>query len=233
MKRVGITQRVIYAERIKERRDALDQRWQGFSAACGMMLVPIPNNLKSPSQYAEKMELDGLIFSGGNNLGFHEKGIIEGKSLPNDDVAYERDNTELSLIKWAIAKEKPIIGVCRGMQALNVYFGGRLNKVDAKKHVAKEHPLAFREELQNFYSEESVVNSYHNWGITHNGLAKVLAPLATSDRFEIEAFKHQNLPFIGIMWHPERYMECRNSDILFFRKVFYIEDKELVNSKVE
>lgn len=225
MKRIGITQRVVYVERIKERRDVLDQRWYDFADALGVMLVPIPNNLKEPAWYIDELEIDGLIFSGGNNIGFQGKEIIEGKSIQEDDVANERDETEIDLIEWAVKDNKPIIGICRGMQVLNAYFGGSLSKVDTKQHVAQEHSLVFEGELQKYYSKEPIVNSYHNWGITRNGLAKDLAVFATHDKSEVEAFKHQDFQFIGIMWHPERYLECRNSDLSFFKKIFQIEQQ--------
>lgn len=224
MKRIGITQRVVYVERIKERRDVLDQRWYDFAHALGVMLIPIPNNLKKPSRYVEELEIDGLIFSGGNNIGFQGTEIFNEKSIEADDVAYERDKTEIDLIEWAEKDNKPIIGICRGMQVLNAYFGGSLSQVNTKQHVAKEHTLEFIEgEFKNHYLEELVVNSYHNWGILLDGLAKTLHPLATYGKSEVEAFKHRQFPFTGIMWHPERYSDFRNGDLLLFRKVFHID----------
>ena len=224
MKRIGITQRVVYVERSKERRDVLDQRWYDFADALGVMLVPIPNNLKNPDKYVEELEIDGLVFSGGNNIGFLKKVLLQGKSIQEDDVAYERDETEINLIDWAEKNDKPIIGVCRGMQVLNAYFGGRLSKVDAKQHVAKEHALDFKKgDFETFYLNEFIVNSYHNWGIEVDGLAESLDPLATYGTTEVEAFKHQLYSFLGIMWHPERYSTFKNSDLSFFKKIFQID----------
>lgn len=224
MKRIGITQRVVYVEQISERRDVLDQRWYDFADALGVMLVPIPNNLKNTDKYVKELEIDGLVFSGGNNIGFLEKELIQGKSIQKDDVAYERDVTEMNLIDWAEKNDKPIIGVCRGMQVLNAYFGGRLSKVDPRQHVGKEHALDFKKgDFQMFYLNEYMVNSYHNWGIEVDGLAESLDPLATYGRLEVEAFQHQISSFVGIMWHPERYSTFNNSDLSLFRKVFQID----------
>ena len=223
MRRIGITQRVVYVDRIKERRDVLDQRWYGFADALGVLLIPIPNDSKECIRYVEELEINGLIFSGGNNIGLHGKELIQGKSLQKDDVAYERDKTEINLSEWATKNYQPIVGVCRGMQVLNAYYGGTLSKVDAKQHVATKHNIEFIDrEFRNHYLEDPVVNSYHNWGITCDGLAKSLNPLAMYGESEVEAFKHHNFPFFGIMWHPERYSELRNSDLSLFRKVFYI-----------
>ncbi len=220
MKRIGITQRVVYHDRIKERRDVLDQRWHDFANALGVMLIPIPNNLKQPSSFADELNLEGLIFSGGNNISFLGREIIEGKSIQEDDVAYERDTTEIALIDWAIEKEKPIIGVCRGMQVLSAYFGGSQNKVDPEIHVAKEHVLNFEDdETISHYTNEKMVNSYHNWGILQEGLAKPLIALATYKKSEVEALRHPKYSFFGIMWHPERYLKFKESDLAFFKAV--------------
>lgn len=114
------------------------------------------------------------------------------------------------------------MGVCRGLQVLNAYYGGSLSKVDAAQHVAKEHALEFEdEEFKLHYLKEQVVNSYHNWGILTDVLAKPLTTLATFKKSEVEALKHHELPFYGIMWHPERYSEFRNSDLLFIKEVFH------------
>lgn len=226
MKRIGITQRVVYVERIKERRDVLDQRWYDFSDVLGIMFVPIPNNLKNVVKYVEELKIDGLVFSGGNNIGFLGKELTQGELIQRDDVAIERDVTEINLIDWAEKNEKSIIGICRGMQVLNVYYGGTLSKVDTKQHVAKDHSLELKErEFRTYYLAEPLVNSYHNWGIKFDGLAKPLKPLAMFEESEVEAFRHQNFPFFGIMWHPERYFKFRNSDLSLFRKVFHINQK--------
>lgn len=225
MKRIGITQRVVFVERIKERRDVLDQRWFDFAHVLGVILVPVPNNLKEPVRFVEELEIDGLIFSGGNNIGFEGREIIKGKSIEKDDVAYERDKTEIDLIEWATKYKKPIIGVCRGMQILNAYFGGSLSKVNLNQHVGKEHTLEFIDQgFKTLYMDEPIVNSYHKWGITQDELGKSLITLATHEEKEIEAFKHNEASFIGIMWHPERYAKFRKSDLSLFRKVYRINE---------
>ncbi len=223
MKRLGITQRVVFAERIKERRDVLDQRWYDFADALGAILIPIPNNLKDPARYVEELEIDGLIFSGGNNIGIKSQDLVKGKSIEEDDIAYERDKTELALLKWAISKEKPLVGVCRGLQFINVYFGGLLSKVDPDIHVAKTHAVKFKEWV-DIYSQNAQVNSYHNFGLTISDLAEDFSPTALYLN-EVEGLSHKTFNIKAIMWHPERYTKIRTEDINFFKRSLCLNSK--------
>ena len=70
-------------------------------------------------------ELDGFIFQGGSDLApetYGEKPIVAGKWLGDA----HRDRYELAIMDYAIKKDKPILAICRGMQLMNVYFGGSL-----------------------------------------------------------------------------------------------------------
>ena len=69
MKKIGITQRVVYDSFSKEVRDTIDHRWYDFGKNFNIKLFPIPNNLQSISEYLTTLNLDGFILSGGNNIG--------------------------------------------------------------------------------------------------------------------------------------------------------------------
>jgi len=219
--RIGITQRVVYVERIAERRDVLDQRWYNVAKLLGVLLIPIPNNLDSPTDYVTELDIQGLIFSGGNNIGTIGKKRIEGKTLVDDDVAYERDKTETELLSWASESKKPVVGICRGMQLINAYFWGGQKNVDASIHVASNHSVEFISELyQNIYGSKVQLNSYHRYGIIKANLAKELKADGVYNSNEVEAFSHEELPLYGIMWHPERYNEIRSEDLKLFSNIF-------------
>jgi len=222
MKRIGITQRVVEVPGRSERRDVLDQRWYEFAEQVGIFLIPIPNALHHPDKYIEKLEMDGIIFSGGNNVGYEKDRLVEGKTLEEDDVAVERDRTEALLLEWAMDNNKPLIGVCRGLQFIHCYFGGALTPVDAKKHVAVNHAVHFpdRQSL-DIYGGQEQFNSYHDWGVDQDELASSMHLLGTTGN-TVEMFKHSDKNIWGIMWHPERYEEFTEGDITLFRKVFKV-----------
>ena len=193
MKRLGITQRVENIPSYNERRDCLDQRWSILAFHLGYFPVPLPNiaSEKVPA-LLDNLKLDGILLSGGNSI---------TSLYPNaeaDDLAPERDAFEQAILDETIKRNVPIIGVCRGMQLINVVFGGRLVPING--HVGEDHLIKHAE---NRPIPERV-NSYHNWTIPQDGLAPILTPIAFDLAGNVEAFEYVDKNILGIMWHPER-----------------------------
>ena len=89
----------------------------------------------------------------------------------------------------------------RGMQLINHFFSGSLSRVSG--HTRTKHTINVLSD--NFYLSNNLeVNSFHDWGIYESDLSNNLHPIATADDGTIEAIAHEQLPWIGIMWHPER-----------------------------
>jgi N5-(cytidine 5'-diphosphoramidyl)-L-glutamine hydrolase len=191
MKRLGITQRVENIHSYNERRDCLDQRWAALSFHLGYFPVPLPNiAAEQVSFLLNNLKLDGILLSGGNSI---------ASLNPNaNDLAPERDIFEQTILNEAIKRNTPIIGVCRGMQLINVELGGQL--VPISGHVAKNHLIKHAE---NRPMPERV-NSYHSWAIPQDGLATILTPIAFDLEGNVEAFECVDKNLLGIMWHPER-----------------------------
>lgn len=189
MKYVGLTMRIEDLSKNDERRDCIDQRWYNFLDACNLRPILIPNLEYFVSEkYLNK--LSGIILTGGNSLSHL------GGNAP------EREVVEKKLIRYAIGKKLPLIGVCRGMQVLQNYYEVPIEKVDG--HVGTRHNLLFKNEQIN-------VNSFHKYGT--KGTTDCLEILANCSDGVVEAVKHKELPFIGIMWHPERENLFSNFDI--------------------
>ena len=96
----------------------------------------------------------------------------------------ERDVNEKRLIAEGIERKVPILGVCRGMQMLNVYFGGNLTRLEG--HVATKHQLRVSSLFAGY--EDCDVNSYHGWGIRLADLADRLRGIAFDSDGNVEAF---------------------------------------------
>ena len=207
--RIGVTQRVEVVTGYMERRDCLDQRWGDLLEAVGMYCIPLSNRPNGASGYLDALQPNGVILSGGNNLG--SLGEVSG-------VSDERDSFEYEVLLWAEANKVPVLGICRGLQMINYFCGGSLVRVD--RHVSTRHGL--KQNLK--YSEWPTlqkVNSYHNYAIETGGLATGLIPMAfAEDDGTIEAFRHQKLPWYGIMWHPEREKIFHADDLKYIKKVF-------------
>ena len=107
MKRIGITMRVEKVRSHDESRDALAHDWQEFMdyAYPEAIWVPVPNIGEKVVDLIGKLGIDGVILSGGNDLG----------SSPVRDV------TENALLSHSISNKMPIFGVCRGLQMIQIF----------------------------------------------------------------------------------------------------------------
>lgn len=207
MKCIGVTQRVECVEYRSERRDCLDQRWSAFVAELGYILLPLPNILPNQlSKLLQAINIDAVILSGGNS--------ITSVDPSANDSAPERDAFETALIGEALTRSLPVIGICRGMQMINVYMGGNLTYVSG--HVAVCHSIS---SLDSKYQLPEMINSYHNWSISPQGLANVLKPIAIDNDGNVEAFENREKNLFGIMWHPERESPFNSLNIDLFKRI--------------
>ncbi|EGU33641.1 peptidase C26 [Vibrio sp. N418] len=207
MKRVGLTQRVDIIAEYGERRDAVDQHWYSLLLSMEMLPILLPNlQPDNAAKMIESLRLDGIVFTGGNSL-CH----LDGDAV---DRAPERDLFELFLIDYAVKNELPIFGVCRGMQIINYYFGGKLHPVEG--HVAIQHPIL---PVEDIIELPKIVNSFHSWAISQDELGRELQPIATDIEGNIEAYWHPNKKVAGIMWHPERVIGFDPLDLNLMKKI--------------
>lgn len=199
IRRICISQRVDLSS-TNERRDALDQEWTELLATLGMVPVPVPNRLADPAAYVQALGCEAMILSGGNDV-----------LAQSPDFNADRQQTESALLEWAAHEKRPVLGVCRGLQMMNVARGGTLRRIEG--HVGRNHRIC----LAN--GETIIVNSFHNWGIAAEDLAPGFHAAATSEEGWIEAAVHNSLPWAGIMWHPERAIDDRQRHAALVGKV--------------
>jgi len=206
MLRVGLTQRVDYIEKYGEDRDCLDQQWYKFFLKLGFLPIPLPNlKKKYVCNILDELCLDAIVFTGGNSISTLEKNAKDTSEL--------RDCFEAQLFKEATNRNISILGICRGMQIINVLLGGGLSKV--ADHIAIKHYL---KPLINNELFEKKVNSYHEWGIAKEELSKKLKAIAVDEQGNIEAFINETKSILGIMWHPEREKPFSQKDINLIKK---------------
>lgn len=206
MNRIGITQRVERVESYAESRDCLDQRWWELLWQLGAVPVPLPNLPADRVDAAlDRLDLQAVILSGGNDLC--------AIAADSPSASPLRDEFETGLVRRCLQLELPMLGVCRGMQMLNLYFGGSLAPVEG--HIAVEHTIRARSDR---YELPASVNSYHGWGVPPDQLAEDLEPLATDLDGNIEAFTHRQKKILGIMWHPERAAKPQPLDIQLMKQ---------------
>jgi putative glutamine amidotransferase len=162
--------------------------------------------------------LDGLLFSGGSDL---DPDVYGAEPHPETNgVRPQRDVGELALLTAALARDMPVLAVCRGSQVLNVALGGDLVQhlpevVGDDKHkvvsgVFAEHEVDIEpgSRLGSLIGDRAPVKSHH-----HQGFGKIgagLRPVAEADDGTIEALEDPQRRFaVGVLWHPEAGEDAR------------------------
>lgn len=202
MKTVVISMGQEYLSKRKETRDFIDNKIiEFFKIYLKYDVIPV-NNFSSNKLYFQKkktehllkkISVSAIVLSGGQDFG----------------TSILRDKTEIYLIQYALEKKIPLIGICRGMQVINIFFNGTLKKI--KKHVNKKNKI-FNEKNKFL----KAIRCFHRNGIKK--LGKGLKSKYFSKDGEIEAFEGKNKKILGIMWHPERNRVFSKFDINLISK---------------
>ncbi|MDI6744709.1 MAG: gamma-glutamyl-gamma-aminobutyrate hydrolase family protein [Thermodesulfovibrionales bacterium] len=180
------------------------------AGACPILLAPFRNAADIA------LRIDGILVSGGSDL---------HPSYYNEDVNYEikivegdRSDFEFAIIHEIIKLRKPVLGICYGMQLINVAFGGSLYQ-DIRHQVpaAIEHREGYHTikvgDNKLIDKGEFKVNSFHHQAVRVIG--QRLNAIAFSADGIIEAVCSEDYPFLlGVQWHPER-MQDRLSEKIF------------------
>jgi len=182
----------------------------------GGVPVLIPSMIAEDGWDALYSRLDGILFSGGGDIALEH---FSGDPHPRiDDVEPERDSVELKMLNAAASDGKPMLGICRGCQVMNVAFGGTLythipdqlpNALDhaypGNKRTVLVHEVKLEEgtHIAEVMREPIVkVNSLH-----HQGLKDIAPSLRVTGRAPdglVEAVELPDHPFaIAVQWHPE------------------------------
>lgn len=195
MKIAFLSQRVDVIDSYNETRDCLDQQWINLCTQLGFVAIPIPNNKENLQNLLYKITPESIILTGGVS------------PIKYGGFSSQRDEIDNILIQYSINKNIPLLGVCRGMQSICLYFDFDL--IEVENHVAKDH------KINGIITDN--VNSFHSLATT-NIDENLFEVLAKSEDNVIEAIKHKNKKITGIMWHPERYSPFKNEDIQLIKE---------------
>ena len=199
-----------------ERLQTLSDFYVNAVAEAGMRPVIIPNgqNTERAERYIEMV--DGLLLSGGGDIVPATYGATLEHAEEADDSV---DRFEIALIQAAKTAGKPVLGICRGLEVLNVALGGSLHQniarpgtvhepvvgdpdeINSRRHVVTLEPDS---ELARWHgSDQLKVNTLHHQGIA--ALAPELIPLGRTEDGLIEAASAGvGWWAYGVQWHPER-----------------------------
>ena len=149
------------------------------------------------------LDCDGLLLPGGGDI----RGPLPG--------------TETFLVDSFVRSRRPILGICRGMQALNVYWGGTLRDISGHQLPRGDmvHPTRAEGIMARLLGEHPAVTSCHHQAADR--LAEPLRPVQWAEDGVTEAVVHQELPVRGGQWHPERQSYAlRREDAPDAREIF-------------
>ncbi|MGN1148869.1 MAG: gamma-glutamyl-gamma-aminobutyrate hydrolase family protein [Lachnospiraceae bacterium] len=187
-----------------------------YESICRRLSIPCQTTLS----LSEIQSCDGLILPGGGDI---TPAFFGQKNNGSHNIDTELDIIQLQALEQALRYEKPVLGICKGMQIINVFFGGTIiqHMKDAelhqyqngdKLHASVIVPDTF---LHTIYGSSLIVNSAHHQCLGRLGQGLCLAQYA-SPTLTPEAICHETLPVYGVQWHPERLFPTGDKLFSFF-----------------
>lgn len=188
---IGITPRLIYEDQIEKQ--FVNTRYLDFLKLFDLNFLMI--NLDNPNLYDILSLCDGFLITGGDDI---NPSLYNQHNTNSLGISDRMDETDLKVIKYAVDNSKPLMGICRGLQVINVFFGGSLHQ-DIPGHKNTTHEIQVS---KTAYCKDTIttVNSYHHQII--DSLGKNLSVFAKHNDI-IEGIYHKELPILAVQWHPE------------------------------
>ena len=156
---------------------------------------------------------DGLILPGGGDI---TPAFFGERNDGSRNIDTELDILQFQALEVAIRRAIPVLGICKGMQVINVGFGGSLTQdlppsscdIHRYENGDKYHPSVIKKDswLYGLYGESAVINSAHHQAVKRSGSGLCAIQWCPKDQC-VEALSHETLPIIGVQWHPERIKE--------------------------
>ncbi|WP_049759754.1 gamma-glutamyl-gamma-aminobutyrate hydrolase family protein [Trichlorobacter lovleyi] len=190
-----------------EVRDCIAHDWWSF-LGCALpdcMPLLLPNNVVMARRLLDELKPCGLVLTGGNDIG----------------ASIERDESESLALSWMMARNHPVIGICRGMQFMVQQLGGVLSPVSQDLHIGMNHALRVFEgrPLPHLLPSQQV-NSYHAWQAIPDEASPLKVWAVSAVDGAIEAVYAHDMKLLGIMWHPEREQSFKSFDQALFASHF-------------
>jgi putative glutamine amidotransferase len=198
--------------------DNFESSYYIYFEQLGLDLFVLSNFVVNLDRILDLYSFDLIILTGGGSIP-----NVFYNYEHNDFLQSNRDSLEWKLMEYSFKKNIPIISICRGMQYINAFLGGKISNLNKLK---KNRPIGIEHEITLADGTQILVNNYHNDGIFKRDLAEGLKILGLDEENGvIEAIYSVKLKWIGFQFHPERIMrdersknKCRDLIHEFIRK---------------
>lgn len=190
--------------------------------------LPVIAALADAREYADLA--DGIVFTGSGCDITPEVYGQENRDAVSCDRAL--DERELQLFHAFFASNKPVFGICRGLQLINVALGGTLiQDIPKEKAELSVHALVYQKETEfhpvqakegslfhQLFGTDFTTNSYHHQAVKDCGVG--LIPTVTTKDGVIEAVEHESKPIFATQWHPERMIGEEQQELADMMPIF-------------
>lgn len=209
MKLIGITPRILVEDGVQK--EFVNTRYVKQLTNRGFNVIML--TLDNPNPKAILDMCDGFLITGGFDI--DPKYFNEDNNGLSQNCNHSLDILDKEIVEYAALYQKPLLGICRGHQAINIFLGGSLHQDIGKTHksIKSDHEvITFKNNFINF-KPNIKVNSYHHQSI--NRLAPNMEIVAKHLDGTIEAVVHKSLPIFGVQWHPEMMADSEESKLIF------------------
>lgn len=166
-----------------------------------------PQYSRNTASYAHLY--DGLVLPGGGDIA---PGLFGRENAGSRNIDEPLDRIQLALLQDFLSAGKPVLGICKGLQLINISFGGTLIQ-DLNPESQSVHTWADRDRVHitkaaagtfpfHLYGSRPIVNSAHHQAVEAVGSDLYVAQYA--EDFVVEALYHKHFPVFAVQWHPER-----------------------------
>lgn len=196
----------------KDGRISLATEYVRVLTEVGAVAMILPMVETKEAIWYQSQAIDGLVLSGGGDVSPLLYGQEPAEGIGQVDSA--RDRWEMALCRLIIQQKKPLLGICRGMQVLNIVLGGdvypdirtqagrlshwQTSEVGSLWHTVHHSTCSM---LERLFGSKLAVNSYHHQAVRRIGEGLTISAMATDGT--VEAIEGEQGRLLGVQYHPE------------------------------
>ena len=165
---------------------------------------------------------ESLIFPGGGDI---TPAFFGERDRGSRSIDTELDILQFDILSRFTAQKKPVLGICKGLQLINIHFGGDITQhIDTAEihrwigrdqfHYVFHGSLGRRDFFYRLYGSSIKVNSAHHQAV--NRIGEGLVPVCRAGDNVIEGLAHTTLPVLAVQWHPERLPDAGGESLFSY-----------------